>query len=66
MIAGYSMTIAGDAHTLIPIAGVVFPPLLDEPEPVPFSAAWSPHCRSAAVKNMLHLANRMSRSRRSG
>jgi len=65
MIAqGYGVTIAGDAHTLIRPAGVVFLPFLDEPEPVPFSAVWSPHNRSAVLRNLLDLANQMSRTAR--
>lgn len=65
MIAqGYGVTIAGDAHTLMRPPGVVFLPFLDEPEPVPFSAVWSPHNRSAALRNLLNLANRMSRAAR--
>lgn len=63
MIAqGYGVTIAGDAHTLIRPPGVVFLPFLDEPEPVPFSAVWSPHNRSSVLRNLLDLANRMSRA----
>jgi len=63
MIAqGYGVTIAGDAQTLTRPPGVVFLPFLDEPEPVPFSAVWSPHNRSAVLRNLLHLANRMSRA----
>lgn len=57
----YGVTVARDAHTLRP-PGVVFLPILDEPEPVPFSAVWSPHNRSAVLRNLLHLANRMSRA----
>lgn len=65
MIAqGYGVTIAGEAHTLMRPPGVVFLPFLDEPEPVPFSAVWSPHNRSAVLRNLLHLANRMSRAAR--
>jgi DNA-binding transcriptional LysR family regulator len=65
MIAqGYGVTIAGDAHTLIRPPGVVFLPFLDEPEPVPFSAVWSPHNRSPALRNLLDLANQMSRAAR--
>jgi len=65
MIAqGYGVTIAGDAHALIQPPGVVFLPFLDEPEPVPFSVVWSPHNRSAVVRNLLDLANQMSRAAR--
>ncbi|WP_151202194.1 LysR substrate-binding domain-containing protein [Afipia carboxidovorans] len=65
MIAqGYGVTIAGSAHTLIRPPGVVFLPFLDEPEPVPFSGVWSPHNRSAVLRNLLDLANQMSRGAR--
>lgn len=65
MIAqGYGVTIAGNAHTLIRPPGVVFLPFLDEPEPVPFSAVWSPHNRSAVLRNLLDLANQKSRAAR--
>lgn len=65
MIAnGYGVTIAGEAHTLMRPPGVVFLPFLDEPEPVPFSAVWSPHNRSAALRNLLNLAKQMSRTTR--
>lgn len=63
MIAqGYGVTIAGDAHSLIRTPGVVFLPFLDEPEPVPFSAVWSPHNRGAVLRNLLDLAKQMSRA----
>lgn len=63
MIAqGYGITIAEEAHTLMRPPGIVFLPVLDEPEPVPFSAVWSPHNRSAVLRNLLDLANAMSRS----
>ncbi|WP_369682875.1 LysR substrate-binding domain-containing protein [Rhodopseudomonas palustris] len=65
MIAqGYGVTIAGNAHTLIRPPGVVFLPFLDEPEPVPFSAVWSPHNRGAVLRNLLDLANQKSRAAR--
>jgi hypothetical protein len=40
---------------------VVFPPFADEPDPVPFSAVWSPFNRSAALRNLLTLASDMGR-----
>lgn len=63
MIAqGYGVTIAGEAAALVDTPGVVFRPFLDEPEPVPFSAVWSPYNRGAALRNLLSLADEMKRS----
>jgi DNA-binding transcriptional LysR family regulator len=59
---GFGVTIVGAAASLSPTSGVVFLPITDEPEPVAFSAVWSPHNRSAALKNLLALAGAMSRS----
>lgn len=39
---GFGVSIAGQAAALVDIPGVVFRPFRDEPEPVPFSAVWSP------------------------
>jgi DNA-binding transcriptional LysR family regulator len=66
MIAqGYGVSIAGQATALVDIPGVVFRPLHDEPEPIPFSAVWSPHNRSAALLNLLDLAGEMGKLVRS-
>lgn len=59
---GYGVTIAGEATTLLHAPGVTFLPILDEPEPLPFSAIWSPHNRSPALRSLLDLASQMSRS----
>lgn len=56
---GYGVTIAGEATTLLHAAGVTFLPILDEPQPLPFSAIWSPHNRSPALRSLLNLAERM-------
>jgi len=45
----------------LPSTGIVFLPFADEPEPVAFSAVWSPSNRSAALRNLLSLANDMDR-----
>lgn len=58
---GFGITIAGAATALLPTSGVVFLPFADEPEPVPFSAIWSPFNRSAALRNLLTLAADRSR-----
>lgn len=61
---GFGITIVGAATSLLPTFGVVFLPIADEPEPVAFSAVWSPHKRDAALRNLLALANEMCRSTR--
>lgn len=61
---GYGVTIASEAIAQISFPGLAFPPLIDEPEPHPFSAIWSPHNRSPALRNLLDLASEMSRSAR--
>lgn len=58
---GFGITIVGAATSLLQTSGVVFLPLADEPEPVPISAVWSPFNRSAALCNLLTLANEMGR-----
>ena len=58
---GFGITIVGAATSLLPTSGVVFVPFADEPEPVPFSAVWSPFSRSAALRNLLTLASNMGR-----
>ncbi|MPZ37126.1 MAG: LysR family transcriptional regulator [Rhizobiales bacterium] len=59
---GFGITIVGAATSLLPTSGVVFLPFADEPEPVAFSAVWSPYNRNAALRNLLDLAGEMSRS----
>lgn len=58
---GFGITIVGAATALLPTTGIVFLPFADEPEPVAFTAVWSPFNRSAALKNLLNLANNMKR-----
>jgi len=59
---GFGVTLLGAASALFPTAGIVLLPITDEPEPVIFSAVWSPHNRSAALRNLFTLAGDMSRS----
>ena len=59
---GFGITLLGAASQLFPTAGVVFLPITDELEPVTFSAVWSPHNRSALLRNLLALANEIDRS----
>ena len=56
---GFGITIVGAATALLPTSGVVFLPFADEPEPITFSAIWSPSNRSATLKNLLCLASHM-------
>ncbi|MGV6872291.1 LysR family transcriptional regulator [Pseudochelatococcus sp. B33] len=58
----YGVTIVGEATSQIHAPGVTFLPILDEPEPLAFSAIWSPHNRSPALRNLLDLAGKMNRS----
>ena len=58
---GFGITIIEAAAALLPTTGIVFLPFADEPEPVAFTAVWSPFNRSAALRNLLDLAGRMSR-----
>ncbi|WJS87170.1 LysR family transcriptional regulator [Paracoccus sp. TOH] len=58
---GYGITIVGESTTLLHTSGVTFLPIRDEPEPLAFSAVWSPFNRSAALRNLLSLADEMGR-----
>lgn len=58
----YGVTIVGEATSPMHAPGVTFLPILDEPEPLAFSAVWSPHNRSPALRSLLDLAGTMSRS----
>lgn len=61
---GFGITVVGAASTILTNSGVAFLPIADEPEPVSFSAVWSPFNRSAALQNMLSLAAEIGRSNR--
>ncbi|QOG06371.1 LysR family transcriptional regulator [Aureimonas sp. OT7] len=56
---GFGITIVGAATSLLPTSGLVFLPVADEPEPIPFSAVWSPSSQNAALNNLLGLASEM-------
>ena len=58
---GYGVTITGEATALLHPPGVTFLPILDEPDPFPFSAIWSPHNRSPVLRSLLDIAGQMSR-----
>jgi len=59
---GFGITIVSAATALLPTSGVVFLPFADEPDPVPFSAVWSPYNQSTTLRNLLDLARRMGRA----
>lgn len=59
---GFGITLLGAASSLSPVGDVRFLPIADEPEPIVFSAAWSPFNQSAALRNFLDLADEMRRS----
>ncbi|MBU2031552.1 MAG: LysR family transcriptional regulator [Alphaproteobacteria bacterium] len=60
--AGDGITLTSEATTHVPFPGVVFRPIAGETEQARFSAVWSPHNHSVALKNLLNLAVNMSRS----
>ena len=63
---GYGITLTSEAAAQAPFPGVVFRPILDEPEPITFSALWSPHNRSQALLHLLALAQRKSEGKSPG
>jgi len=62
---GYGITLTSEAAAQAPFPGVVFRPILDETEPITFSALWSPHNRSQALLHLLALAQRKSEGAKS-
>lgn len=62
---GFGVTLVGEASGLFPTAGVVLQPITDEPGPIVFSAIWSPHNHSAALRNLFALTGEMSRATQS-
>lgn len=57
---GVTLTTAAASH--LPFPGIIFRTIADEAELARFSAIWLPHNRSPALKNLLDLADVMSRS----
>lgn len=55
----FGVTLLGSASQVSPTAGIVLLPITDEPEPVVFSAIWSPFDQSQTLRNLLDLARRM-------
>lgn len=54
--AQYGVALCSEATTLLPCPGVAFVRLADEPEPLTFSAVWSPHNSGKALHGLLNLA----------
>ena len=62
MIAqGFGISIAGQAAALVDRPGIAFRPFRDEPEPVPYSAVWSPYNQGPTLRSLLDLARKMGR-----
>lgn len=59
---GEGVKLTTEAVASVPFPGIVFRCIADETEEAKFSAVWSPHNRSPALKNFLDLATEMSRS----
>lgn len=58
---GFGITIVAASSSLLPTPGVVLLPVTDEPEPVAFSAVWSPYNQSVILRNLLDLASELGR-----
>lgn len=63
---GFGVTVIGDATALAPPPGIVFLPIIDELEPVVFSAVWSPSNHSPVLRAFLDLAQQAARSTSTG
>lgn len=58
------VTLASETARHMNVPGIVLRPIADETEQARFSAIWSPHNRSPALRNLLDLAAQMGRSAR--
>ncbi|WP_234624749.1 LysR family transcriptional regulator [Agrobacterium vitis] len=58
---GDGITLTTDAATHVPFPGVTFLKIADEKERARFSAVWSPHNRSSALRHLLDIAAEMSK-----
>ncbi|BCA57498.1 LysR family transcriptional regulator [Sphingomonas sp. HMP6] len=58
---GEGMTLIPESAAHVPFPGIAFRAIADETEQARFSAVWSPHNRSPALKNLLDLAAEMNR-----
>ncbi|WP_286202023.1 LysR family transcriptional regulator [Ochrobactrum sp. SFR4] len=55
---GFGISVAGHETSLLNVPGIVFRPLQDEPEPIPFSAVWSPLNQGAILQNLLSMTKK--------
>lgn len=55
--AGHGISLFAEDSTAASTADVVFLPICDEPETIPFSAVWSPQSRDPTLKKLLYLAS---------
>ena len=62
---GHGITLTSEAAARASFPGVEFRPILDEPEPIIFSAVWLPHNCSKTLKDFLALAQRKSEAAKS-
>jgi len=58
---GYGITLTSQAMTTVSFPDVVFRPIFDEPEPIVFSAVWSPFNQGQTLRDFLSLAQQRSR-----
>lgn len=59
--AGHGVSLFVQEGAAATTANVVFVPIRDEPEPIAFSAVWSPRNRDPALLNLLTMATKMGR-----
>ncbi|MDJ0447395.1 LysR family transcriptional regulator [Methylocystis sp. JR02] len=60
---GEGIALTSEAAACVPLPGVLFRPIADEPDRARFSAVWSPHNRGPALRHLLDLAIEMNRLR---
>lgn len=61
--AGHGISVFVEESMATAPANVVFLPIIDEPEPIAFSAVWAPQNRDPTLVNLLTLASRHGRLR---
>ena len=58
---GWGVTITTESTASVPVSGLAFRSIADEPERADFYAVWSPYNRSQAIRDLLDLAVMMRR-----
>jgi hypothetical protein len=64
-VQGYGITLTSEAAAQAAFSWRRIPAILEEVEPIIFSALWSPHNRSQALLNLLALSQRKSEGAKS-